>query len=260
MIDALVGSATDVGCVRQLNEDAVLTAPGLFIVADGMGGHAAGEVASALALEQLRVLVGRDDVRPEDLAAAVDQANTTILGVAAEHEEAAGMGTTVTGLCLGKVGGSPHWFVFNVGDSRVYRFSDSELVQVTVDHSEVEELVAAGLISAADARHHPRRNVVTRSLGSDPAPTPDIWVLPATPGESFIVCSDGLTSEVDDDQIAAELSRGAPAQETADALVAMANDAGGHDNISVIVVRVAGGSAGEADIATAPRNGLATGS
>jgi serine/threonine protein phosphatase PrpC len=257
MIDAVVGSATAVGRVRELNEDAILTLPGLFVVADGMGGHAAGEVASALALEQLASLTSQADLKQEDLAAAVGRANKVILAMARARQETVGMGTTVTGVCLGTVGGSPHWFVFNVGDSRVYRFANGTLVQVTVDHSEVEELVSLGRISAADARTHPRRNVVTRSLGSDPAPIPDIWVIPAIPGDCFLICSDGLTTEVEDHDIAAELAREAPAQVSADALVAAAVAAGGRDNVSVIVVRVTGGPAQDIDISTAPRRTLA---
>jgi serine/threonine protein phosphatase PrpC len=260
MIDAVVGSASDVGRVRELNEDAILTLPGLFVVADGMGGHAAGEVASALALEQLASLTHQPNLKQEDLAAAVSRANEVILTIAGARQETVGMGTTVTGVCLGTVGGSPHWFVFNVGDSRVYRFAKGKLVQVTVDHSEVEELVSLGRISAEDARTHPRRNVVTRSLGTDPEPTPDIWVIPAIPGDCFLICSDGLTTEVDDRDIEAELAREAPAQASADALVAMAVAAGGRDNVSVIVVRVTGGPAQDVDISTAPRRNLADGS
>ena len=260
MTQAQFGAATDVGRVRDLNEDCVLAAPPAFVVADGMGGHAAGEVAADLASQAFARFTGREDLKREDVLGAIADANSAILACTSAHAETAGMGTTLTGLCLGSVGGTPHWFVFNVGDSRVYRFNEGELSQVTVDHSEVEELIAAGLISSADARHHPRRNVVTRSLGSDPAPTPDIWVLPATPGECFVICSDGLTTEVEDAQIALELGRGAPAQETADALVAMANAAGGRDNVSVIVVRVATESASDADVATAPRRGLVSGS
>lgn len=254
MVEVLVGSATDVGCLRELNEDSVLARPDVFVVADGMGGHAAGEVASALALDALVPLVGREDLRPDDVLAALAAGNDAILRRASEQAEIAGMGTTVTGICLGAVGGSQHWFVFNVGDSRVYRYANGALVQVTVDHSEVEELVAAGRITSEQARRHPRRNVVTRSLGSDPAPTPDIWVLPAVPGERFLICSDGLTSEVLEPDIAGVLGRGQAPQDVADTLVAMALAAGGHDNVSVIVVDLpAPTDAVLVEVATAPR-------
>ena len=191
------GAATDVGAVRDHNEDAVLADPPVFAVADGMGGHAAGEVASALALEQLSALRGRAELGDEDVRAAIGAANEAILSWSAEHPETAGMGTTVTGACLAGADGAPHWLVFNVGDSRVYRFADGILSQVTTDHSEVQELVDAGQLTADQAEHYIRRNVVTRSLGSEPAPAADIFPLQVGAGESFLICSDGLTNEVD---------------------------------------------------------------
>jgi protein phosphatase len=254
MIDATFGAATDVGRVRELNEDSVLAVPDVFVVADGMGGHAAGEVASALAVERIGALAGREDLRPEDITTAIGQANDAILGCSAEHQENSGMGTTITGVCLGEVGGTPHWFVFNVGDSRTYRFADDTLQQVTVDHSEVEELLAAGRITAEEARHHPLRNVVTRSLGTDPGPVPDLWVLPAIEGDRFLICSDGLPLEVPEDHIADLLRRNLTPQESADALVGMAVAAGGHDNVSAVVVEIPTSDApSAADISTSPR-------
>lgn len=255
MMELRSGASTDVGRARELNEDAVYGEGSLFAVADGMGGHAAGEVASALALERLAPLAARDGLRPEDVLAAIAEANAAILACTAEHAETSGMGTTVTGVCLGAVAGSPHWFVFNVGDSRTYRFSNDELQQVTVDHSEVEELLAAGRITADEARTHPHRNIVTRSLGTDPPPVPDFWVLPATPGDRFLVCSDGLPLEVDEADIAGVMRRRLPPQETAELLVRMAVDAGGRDNVSAVVVEMPEtGVATSADISTVPRS------
>lgn len=255
-----VGSATDVGAVRELNEDAVLTAPPIYAVADGMGGHAAGEVAAALALEQLAPLAGREHVHPADVLARIDQANATILACAAVRADAAGMGTTLTGVCLGEVAGSPHWIVFNVGDSRVYSYADDALVQVTTDHSEIEELLQAGKVTPEQARHHPLRNVVTRSLGSHPAPVPDIWVLPARTGDRFVLCSDGLSNEVDDAELASVLADRRSPQATADELVARAVHAGGRDNVSVVIVEVsAAGGSDEIDVSTAPRAQFANG-
>ena len=235
-IGVTVGSSSDVGCVRELNEDMVLAERPIFAVADGMGGHAAGEVASALAVEQLGALVGRSDVTTDELLTALEQANAAIVAGARSDPGAAGMGTTVAGLCLGSVGGSPHWYVFNVGDSRVYRIEKGAAIQLTVDHSEVGELVAAGRISPAEAVMHPLRNVVTRSLGTDPGPAVDLWVLPAEAGDVFVVCSDGLTNEVDDHDIAVTVEQAATAQAATDTLVSLARDAGGRDNVSVIVV------------------------
>jgi protein phosphatase len=230
------GAASDVGAVRDHNEDAVLAVPPLFVVADGMGGHAAGDVASALAIEAVREVSRRSEPTAADIRSAVAAANAALLTHEDAHPETEGMGTTITGICLGSGDGQPRWIVFNVGDSRVYRFAAGELTQVTTDHSEVQELIAAGRIPREMAAFYPRRNVVTRSLGSDPAPEPDVWELPASPGERFVVCSDGLSNELADADIAAVLDRTSSAQEAADALVRAAVEAGGHDNVSVIVV------------------------
>jgi protein phosphatase len=232
------GAATHVGRVRADNEDAVLAVPDVFAVADGMGGHAAGEVASAIAMEHVGRLAGRDDLGPDDVIGAIATANDAILAWAAEHPETSGMGTTVTGVCHGTLDGAPHWLVFNVGDSRTYRQAGAALEQVTVDHSEVAELVAAGRITPAEARDHPLRNVVTRSLGTDPAPEADVWVLPAGEGDRFLLCSDGLPLEVSDSDIAEVMRRALTPQDTAEALVEMAVAAGGRDNVSAVVVEL----------------------
>lgn len=259
-MDVEFGSGTDVGAVRERNEDAVLAVPPLFAVADGMGGHAAGDVASRLALTRLSTACGRPGVRPEDLLAAIDAANDAIMAFAEQHLEALGMGTTLSGICLGDVAGSAHWLVFNVGDSRVYRLANGVLAQVTTDHSEVQELLTEGRITAEEARVHPLRNVVTRSLGTRPAPVPDVWVLPMQPGETFLVCSDGLPLEVSDEEIAGVLGRGLAPQQAADALVAMAVQAGGRDNVSAVVVAVPVSPAADlVEVTTAPRRGLARG-
>lgn len=248
------GARTDVGGHRDLNEDAVLTASPIFMVADGMGGHAAGEVASALAVEQMGALAGRADLHADDVLRAVRAANESIMARESEQAETAGMGTTVSGVCLGTVGGSPHWFVFNVGDSRVYELAEGTLRQLTVDHSEVAELILAGRITVAEARSHPLRNVVTRSLGMDPPPAPDVWVLPVAAGQRLLVCSDGLPLEVSDEQIADLLAVAVTPQQAADALVDAAIAAGGRDNVSAVVVDVLPShEAAAVDIATAPR-------
>jgi protein phosphatase len=229
------GAATDVGAVRDHNEDALFAQPPLFVVADGMGGHAAGETAARLAIEQIAELAEAAALDADAVRAAVAAANAAILSWSVDHPETAGMGTTLTGLCLGTDDGRPAVLVFNVGDSRVYRMADGALAQVTTDHSEVQELVAGGALAPEQAKHYVRRNVVTRSLGSEPAPAADVWALPVVPGERFVVCSDGLSGELDDDEIA-DLVGGADPQQAAERLVAAAVEAGGHDNVSVIVV------------------------
>jgi protein phosphatase len=156
-----------------------------------------------------------------------------------------------------RAGGSSHWAVFNVGDSRVYHYVHGELHQVSVDHSEVQELISAGYITPQQAKTHPERNVVTRSLGTDPAPVPDIWVFPPIAGERFLICSDGLSRELEDTEIETILHREPVAQEAATALVTRAVEAGGRDNITVVVIDFAGsltdGLAHEIDEDTAPR-------
>ena len=255
--------ATDVGRVRAHNEDAGLITSDLVAVADGMGGHAAGEVASSLAVEALREVgesAGSDEaggLRPKDVLDAVQAANRAILQSVARNPEQTGMATTLAGLARVTVGGSPHWAVFNIGDSRVYRLADNRMSLVTRDHSEVRELMDAGLIDATEAARHPMRNVITRSLGSDHAPSPDVWVLPPTPGERFVVCSDGLSNELDDREIMLVARKYGYPQIAADQLVGAALRAGGRDNVSVVVVAVdAGEGDGDDDADTAPRTGF----
>lgn len=254
MLTVEYGSATDQGPVRNRNEDCVLAEPRIFAVADGMGGHAAGDVAASLAVARLRDLAGRADLKPEDVRAAIDCANADILASSAGRDERTGMATTVSGLCVVRVGGADHWVAFNVGDSRVYRLAGGELSQISVDHSEVEELVTAGRLTRDEARWHPLRNIVTRSLGTNPAPTADLWVFPPTPGERFMVCSDGLPLELDDTEIRQLLTSVGTAQQAADLLVSQAVTAGGRDNVTAIVIDlVSAGSSSDADVVTVPR-------
>ncbi len=234
------GTATDVGRVRTLNEDSLLAGPTLFVVADGMGGHAAGEVASQLAVEEFARLAERPAVGADDLAETVRQANERILSAGAERSDRHGMGTTLTGIgVVGSAEAEQQLAVFNVGDSRVYRFSDGRLDQLTVDHSAVQELIDAGRLSPQDARSHPRRNVVTRSLGSQPSPDPDVWLVPPGAGDRYLVCSDGLTGELEDPAIAEVLGASPDPQAAADELVRHALAAGGNDNVTVVVLDVA---------------------
>lgn len=248
-----VGVATDVGRVREHNEDGVFARGSMFVVADGMGGHAAGEVASGLTVAALGELARRTDLAVADIIAQVEQANIRILRSAAQDPQQHGMATTVTGVALVVVGGSHHWAVFNLGDSRVYRFIDGQLSQVTVDHSEVQELVEAGYLTVEQAKVHPLRHTVTRSLGREPLPPVDTWVFPPCPGERFVVCSDGLTNELDDPEIAEILAAGADPQTTAQHLVNRAVDRGGRDNVTVVVVELADYPAADVDEDTLPR-------
>lgn len=230
------GVATDRGRKRKANEDSFLAEPPLFVVADGMGGHAAGDVASRMAVEAFAGLGRHAPISAQEAVDAIEAANRSILGIAAASPDKAGMGTTVTGLVSVVVGGVEHWLVFNVGDSRVYCLQEGHLDQLTVDHSEAEEMVIAGKITREQARTYEHRNVVTRSLGTDPGPVADSWVFPSAGGERFLICSDGLTTELTDDEIERCLLADAHPQRVAEELVRQAVEAGGHDNVTVIVV------------------------
>jgi protein phosphatase len=158
-------------------------------------------------------------------------------------------------LVVVSAGGSDHWAVFNVGDSRVYRLIGEELSLLTVDHSEVREMVDAGLITEEQALRHPLRNVVTRSLGTETMPTPDLWVFPPHPGERFVICSDGLSNELSLQDIRRVVLEVEEPQQAAEALVRAAVDAGGRDNVTAIVVALDGGDDEDFDADTAPRSG-----
>ena len=255
MLTTVSGARTDVGRRRVLNEDSILDGPHMWAVADGMGGHAAGDVASRLVIESLRQLAGASHaiVRPSDIPDALNQANETILHHTRLNPTTAGMGSTVAGLAEVVVGGQPHWAVFNVGDSRVYRCFGGAMSRATTDHSEVEELLMAGRLTEDEARTYEARNVITRSIGTDPAPEVDLWVLPQSPGERFLVCSDGLTSELDDSQIAEVLLSVADPGEAADRLMASTLEAGARDNVSIIVVDVFGDGPEDLDEKTLPK-------
>ncbi len=257
MLTLSIGASTDVGLRRSLNEDALFVGSKVLAVADGMGGHAAGDVASAIAVRWVGELEARDELRPSDIRDVLNSANDDIVQHATAHPDCAGMGTTVAGIAVVTISGSDHWAVFNIGDSRVYRHVDGVTRQATTDHSEVAELVAEGRITPAEARLHPMRNIITRSLGVDPAQTVDLWVLPPSPGERYLVCSDGLTTEVDDAQVSVVLATVDDPVEAARQLVALANEAGGRDNVTVVVVHVDPTQAGDAaeDI-TRPRGEL----
>lgn len=238
------------GLHRQLNEDSLVVTGNLFAVADGMGGHEAGEVASRICVETLAsgVKQVRDDLTAEQLQQLMVASDDAIRRVADSRA-----GTTLAGVAIvGELQGL-YWMVFNVGDSRVYRMSEGTFSQVSVDHSEVQELVDAGYLSREDARHHPRRHVITRALGTGEASAADFWMLPVHDGDRLMICSDGLTSEVDDDEILQELSAHHAPQDAVDALIRSALRSGGRDNITVIVVDVEDTEAEEDRVITSPR-------
>lgn len=239
MISTNWGAATDTGLVRHENQDAFFAQMPVFVVADGMGGHAAGALASSLAVgefEALQATGGTPTV--EAIARSIDGANRRILAEATVGSAAEGMGTTVVGLALVSDREQDLWLVFNVGDSRLYRLSEGSLIQITTDHSEVQELVESGAITVEAARHHPERNVITRAVGVGDGVAPDFWLRPPEAGERFLLSTDGLTGEVGDDEIRRVLVDEADPSLAALRLVERAIAAGGHDNVTAVVVDV----------------------
>jgi PPM family protein phosphatase len=232
-----VGSATDVGMVRSNNQDQVLVASPLFAVADGMGGHVAGEVASLTAIEALRAAFDKDSTAA-GLVAATKEANRAVWEKARHDPRLRGMGTTLVALALVHEGDEEQLAIVNVGDSRVYRLQQGELEQLTTDHRLVQELIDDGQLSEAEATYHPQRHVLTRALGVDAeVPADSLQVVPYK-GDRFLLCSDGLSGEVGDSEVASILRRIADPQEAAKELVAAAMANGGSDNITVVVVDV----------------------
>jgi PPM family protein phosphatase len=230
-------AATDVGRMRKNNEDSYLSSKPVAAVADGMGGHSAGEVASAIAIEELAALRDRgpwenETAATDDLKQAILRANRRIREMAASDRKLNGMGTTLVALL--EDGDMVH--VANVGDSRGYLLRQGELSQVTVDHSLVQELVDDGRLSPEDAERHPQRSVITRALGIDPEVEFDLFTYKLQVGDRLLLCSDGLSDVVEPTQIRNVLLRVRSAQEAARRLITVANEQGGPDNITVIVV------------------------
>ena len=318
MANLRVGATTHTGQIRPANEDSLLVTPTVFVVADGMGGHEAGEVASQIAVERIAELLAGDGLpTAEAVVRSIRTANGDIFRAAIATPGHAGMGTTVTAIAVisdhyagraepniamndpaapassdaeptdssdtsadgdpvdgdrdssdaadgDPVDGDPArvdaetdapalpgdvtpvvpaepseaLVLANVGDSRTYLFRHGRLRRVTVDHSYVQELVSTGHLSETEARTHPRRNIITRALGIEPEVKVDWWTLPLVRGDRFVLCSDGLVDEVDDDDITVTLATESDPQDAADLLVKLANDAGGRDNITVIVIDV----------------------
>ena len=225
------GARSDVGCVRPHNEDSYLVQSPLFCVCDGMGGHAAGEVASSIAVETIAKTAPQaaDAAR---LAAAVEAANAAVIEAALNGLGKPGMGCTATCAYIE----NDMLAIAHVGDSRAYLLHEGTLIRVTRDHSYVEELVDAGEITADEARVHPNRSVITRALGSDPAMYADHFTLHIEEGDRLILCSDGLSSMIPDSEIENIATQSSTAQICVDNLVDAALAAGGHDNVTVVVV------------------------
>lgn len=232
------GVRTDVGHKRKANEDSYLSEYPVFIVADGMGGHDAGDRASQAVVAELSTLAGQQHVGPAELAEALNRAQNAV-GLIAD-ETARGAGSTLTGVIVTVQGGTPHWLVFNVGDSRVYRLRDGELSQLTVDHSVMQQLLDDGVLDPSEIDAYPGKNVITRAMGADDSDA-DYWLHPIVQNERLLLCSDGLSGEVPDELIRSIMLSTPGAQAAADALVTRALEHGGRDNVTVIVLDVVAG-------------------
>lgn len=227
---------TNTGRRRESNQDAVLAAYPLFAVADGMGGHIGGEIASASTVARLQAMVDKGKIGPKQIEKALTQAVSDISSHPETTDE--GTGTTITGVYLDSSGGDEVWVTINIGDSRVYLLRDDELVQITTDHSVVQELIASGRLSPEEAENHPYGNVITRAVGPSDSVTPDYVRLDVVDNDRFIVCSDGLTKELTDYGIRHFLRENDDPAAAVDAMMVAALENGGRDNITIIVVDV----------------------
>ncbi len=238
-------AVTDRGRKRASNEDAFgySVEHGVYVVCDGMGGAAAGEVASSLAVDEMlhRLTVCATSPLPaprpliDDAESAVAAANTTISRRSQSSQNLSGMGTTLVAL----IAQDRHAWIVNIGDSRGYHMRSGQLQQITLDHSLVEEQVRLGRMDRREADRSPFRNVITRALGTQSSVTPDVFELESEPGDLYLLCSDGLTRELSDTRIESLLRQDLPLPDLCALLVEAANDAGGHDNITCLLVRAA---------------------
>ncbi|HEX3254647.1 MAG TPA: Stp1/IreP family PP2C-type Ser/Thr phosphatase [Gaiellaceae bacterium] len=227
---------TDPGRKRRRNEDSYVIDPPLFAVADGMGGAQAGEVASRLAAAAFREFHGADDLDPEErLVAIIQEANRRIFERASDDAQVSGMGTTITAALVASEG----LVIGHVGDSRAYRLRDNQFEQLTDDHSLVADLVRSGRLTPEEADVHPQRSVITRALGTDPEVDVDTFTVGAESGDLFLLCSDGLTTMVGDEDISKLLTAARDLEQAGKGLVKAANRAGGEDNVTVVLFRLA---------------------
>jgi len=227
---------THVGKVRRQNEDAAWydEKRGVFAVADGMGGHLAGEVASGMAIEAVQNMAQKNEFASITvMREAVMSAHEAITRHAQKNPACMGMGTTLSVMWRG----GHYMYIAHVGDSRIYRFRNDALEQITQDHSLVEELVRARIITREEARTHPRRNIITRALGTQGDNLPDLLAADIKPGDLWLLCTDGLCGMISDEEIARVLSSGATLEMMAGSLIEKALDAGGRDNVTLVLCR-----------------------
>lgn len=235
VVSSYYGSRTEIGNVREHNEDSLTVLPPLFAVADGMGGHEAGEVASEITINTLNDLAPQS-ADAEALARAVVAANLNVIKAPSQGVGREGMGTTLTAAILEK----ERLVIAQVGDSRAYLLHNGSLQQLTRDHSLMADMIEAGQLTEAEARVHPNRSVITRAIGSDPHMQPDLYELNVETGDRLLLCSDGICGMIEDHEIASIMRQAPSVQSCADQLVEAALAAGGFDNATAVVVDVEG--------------------
>ena len=235
VVSSYYGSRTEIGNVREHNEDSLTVLPPLFAVADGMGGHEAGEVASEITINTLNDLAPQS-ADAEVLARAVVAANLNVIKAPSQGVGREGMGTTLTAAILEK----ERLVIAQVGDSRAYLLHNGSLQQLTRDHSLMADMIEAGQLTEAEAHVHPNRSVITRAIGSDPHMQPDLYELNVETGDRLLLCSDGICGMIEDHEIASIMRQASSAQSCADQLVEAALAAGGFDNATAVVVDVEG--------------------
>lgn len=227
---------TDTGRRRDTNQDAFLAEFPLFVVADGMGGHIGGEIASASTVDRLHGMVDKGKVSPKTIEKALTKAISDIMSHPVTTDE--GTGTTLTGVYLDPDAATESWVTLNIGDSRVYLLRDGGLTQLTTDHSVVQELMAAGRLSPEEAESHPYGNVITRAVGPSESVAPDYVRVEIVDGDRFVICSDGLTKELTDYGIGHFLTLNEDPKAAVDAMMKAALENGGRDNVTIIVLDV----------------------
>ncbi|MGQ0846241.1 MAG: PP2C family protein-serine/threonine phosphatase [Sporichthyaceae bacterium] len=237
-VELRCAARTHVGLVRAGNEDALVSGPTVFAVADGVGGHRAGDLASSLAAAAMERLAQAPVRGPREVLAAVREARAAIAAAQREEPRRTGMATTLSALVVGTDKAAGMMLTVNIGDSRIYRLRAGELEQLTVDHSEVQEMVDRGLLDPEAALDYPRRNVITRVLHAIPDTTPDIWMNKPLAGDRYLVCTDGLHGPVRHPLLTEILRREPDPSKAVDALVEAALAAGGPDNVTAVLVDV----------------------
>ena len=242
--------ATDTGRRRENNQDSLLAEFPLFVVADGMGGHAGGEIASQRTIARLEEAVAAGEITTQTIETALVAAVKDITAHPDTTDE--GTGTTLTGVFFTLVDDDARWVSLNIGDSRVYLLRDGVLNQVTTDHSVVQELITAGRLSPEEAEGHPYSNVITRAVGVSEALPPDYREFSVQDGDRFVICSDGLTKELTDYGIQHFLGLNPTAEGAVDAMLSAALENGGRDNVTIIVVDVRRSSSDDGSSSTAP--------